>query len=543
MKRHCCIIVGFVVLASLTATAAYAQSAGPVACENLKNLKITETTIVSAQIVPAGEFVVPARGGGARGGERGGRGEGARGQGDRGASGPSTKDLPAFCRVIGVVSPSINFEVWLPPATGEKKWNGKFNGVGNGGLAGSISHSAMVQALARGYATASTDTGHVQGGEDSWAIGHPGLLIDFASRSIHMTAVAAKAVIKAYYEQGPQYSYFTGCSGGGGQALSEAQRFPGDYNGIVAGAPANFPTQMWPGELYAAWVTHRDPANMIPNEKLQMITDAVLSACDGQDGLKDGLLGDPRRCNFDPKSIQCSGSDGPNCLTAAQADSVRKIWAGLKDPRTGNLFWYGYERSSETGWPGHINNPFGASLSYLRLMVFQNHEWDWRKFDFSNPKNFALLVEASKNLGPILDSVNSDLSPFKKLGGKLIQYHGWIDQNIAPRNSISYYENTERTMGGRKATQDFYRLFLAPGMGHCGGGPGPNTLDALSSLEQWVEKKEAPGKIIATHATAGKVDRARPLCPYPQVATYKGTGSIDDAANFACTAPPARSTK
>jgi feruloyl esterase len=552
MKEDSCILfLGIVTLLALTTTMAYSQTAGSGSCENLKNLKIADTTITSAQIVPAGEFVAPARGGGMRGGTppagdlidqgrgggEGGR-EGGRGGGSRG--GPSTKELPAFCRVIGVVAPSNNFEVWLPPASGEKKWNGKFNGVGNGGMAGSISYSAMIQALARGYATASTDTGHVdKGGDDSWAIGHPELIVDFASRSIHMTTVAAKAVSKAYYEQAPQYSYFTGCSGGGGQALSEAQRYPSDYSGIVAGAPANFPTQMWPGELYAAYVTHRNPANMIPNEKLQVITDAVLAACDSMDGVKDGLLGDPRRCNFDPKTIQCPGPEGPNCLTAAQVDSVKKVWEGLKDPTTGKQFWYGYEMSSEQGWPGHINNPFGAPLSYFKYMVFQDPNWDWKTLNFSDPKGFAQIVEASKKLGLVLDSVNPDLSLLKKQGGKLIQYHGWDDQNISPRNSIAYFESVQKAMGGAKATDDFYRLFLAPGMGHCGGGAGPNTLDALSSLEQWVEKGKAPDQIIATHSTAVKVDRSRPLCPYPLVATYKGTGSIDDAANFSCTAPPA----
>jgi len=371
----------------------------------------------------------------------------------------------------------------------------------------------------------------------------PELLVDFASRSIHETAITAKAMIKAYYNQAPHYSYFTGCSGGGGQALSEAQRFPGDYNGIVAGAPANFPTHMWPGELYAAWVTHRDPANMIPNEKLPLIANAVLAACDSLDGVKDGVIGDPRRCNFDPATIQCPGPDGPNCLTAAQVDSVKKIYAGLKDPATGKLFWYGYERSSELGWPGHINNPFNIPLNYFKYMAFQNPNWDWKTFDFTNPKNFALVSEASKKLGPVLDSTDPDLTPFKKLGGKLIQYHGWIDQNISPLNSISYYESVEKTMGGEKVTQDFYRLFLAPGMGHCGGGAGPNTLDGLSALEQWVEQGKAPDQIIATHATGGKVDRARPLCPYPQVAKYKGTGSTDDPANFVCTSESSKSAK
>jgi feruloyl esterase len=502
----------------LSAVTAFGQAAAVGSCESLKSLKIPETSISLAQSVAAGEFAAPGRGG-------------------RGSTALSAKNLSAFCRVIGVVAAAINFEVWLPPASGDKRWNGKFNGVGNGGLAGSISYDAMMQSLDRGYATASTDTGHVDKfGNDSWAL-EENLLVDFASRSIHMTAIAAKAIVQAYYNQAPQYSYFTGCSGGGGQALSEAQRYPADYNGIVAGAPANFPTHLWPGELYAAWVTHRDEASRIPNEKLQLITNAALEACDAMDGVKDGVIDDPRKCDFNPAKIQCPGADGPDCLTAPQVDSVRKIYEGAKDPSTGKSFWHGYEKSSETLWPGHIINPFNTPLSYFKYMVLKDPNWDWKSLSFSDPKNFVMIEEASKKLGTILDSTNPDLTPFEKRGGKLIMYHGWLDQNISPRNSVQYFESVQKAMGGVKKTENFVRLFMAPGVEHCGGGPGPNTLDALSSLEQWVEKAKAPDQIIATHSTGGKVDRARPLCPYPQVAKYKGTGSTDDAANFICTLP------
>jgi feruloyl esterase len=293
---------------------------------------------------------------------------------------------------------------------------------------------------------------------------------------------------------------------------------------------------MWPGELYAAYVTHRAPENLIPNEKLPMIARAALAACDAQDGLKDGLIADPRRCAFDPVALQCKGpnaeKDAADCLTAGQVDSVRKIYEGLKDPVTGKLFWWGYEPSSEEGWPGHIQNPFVVPIGYFKYMAFNNPAWDWKTFDMADPKNFAALVAASNLLGPILNSIEPDLTAFQRLGGKLILYHGWLDQNISPRNSIRYYESVEDVMGND--TRDFARLFMAPGMGHCGGGPGPNTLDGLTALENWVEKKQAPQQIIASHATNGQVDRTRPLCPYPQVAVYKGSGSIDDAANFAC---------
>jgi feruloyl esterase len=540
MKFHMVRALGFLCATLvLMISSGYCQVATG-SCENLKNLKLPETTIVSAQPMAAGEFSPPGRGIAFGGGQPpfgGPPPDGKRGALPDIGPGPFDipKSMPAFCRVVGLVRPSINFEVWLPPASGEKKWNGKFNGVGNGGLAGFIAYDAMMQSLARGYAAASTDTGHVDKmNDDSWALDE-NLRVDFASRAIHMTAVAAKTIIRAYYRRDPQYSYFTGCSGGGGQALSEAQRYPADYNGIVAGAPANFPTHLWPGELYAAWVTHRDEASRIPNEKLPIIENAVIETCDAADGVKDGVIEDPRQCNFDPAKIQCSGADGPNCLTASQVDSVRKIYEGAKDPSTGKRFWYGYEKSSETFWPGHINNPFNTPISYLKYMVLKDPKWDWKTFSFSDPKSFAFLEDASNKLGSVLDSTNPDLTSFEKRGGKLILYHGWLDQNIAPRNTVQYFESVQKTMGGARKTDDFVRLFMAPGMTHCSGGPGPGNLDALSSLEQWVEEGTAPVRIIASHSSAGKVDRTRPLCPYPQVAKYKGTGSTDDAASFVCT--------
>ena len=434
-------------------------------CESLTSLKLPETTIVTAQLVAAGAFTPPAEAAGARGGPPP--------AGARTPPGEGPAGLPAFCRVAGTVAPEIHFEVWLPSPTGETSWNGKLNGVGNGGLAGNISYAAMMRSLARGYSTASTDTGHSnRPGNEAWALGHPERLVDFASRSIHMTARAAKAVIEAYYGQGPRFSYFTGCSCGGGQGLSEAQKYPADYDGIVAGAPANFPTRMWPGELYPAWVTHRDSASLVPREKLPLVNDAALAACDALDGVKDGVLDDPRRCRFDPATLLCQGEDGPSCLTAAQVDSVGRIYQGLKDPSSGTPFWPGYEISSELGWPGHVYEPGGPPVSYFKYMALQDPEWSWKSLDFSDPRLFGLLYASSNRLGPILDSTSPDLTAFKRLGGKLIVYHGWIDQNIAPRNSISYYQAVLATMGGERETQSFFRLFMVPGMGHCGGGPG-----------------------------------------------------------------------
>jgi feruloyl esterase len=524
---HACSFLAQLLALGTYAAQGSAPARGGTTCEGLQSLRLAEATITSAQAVGAGEFTPPAAGG--QGGRRPG--------GDR-PPGAEATSLPSFCRVAGVAAPQIRFEVWLPPPTGAGAWNGKLNGVGNAGLAGTISYGAMMQSLARGYATASTDTGHSsEPGNEGWALGHPELLVDFASRSIHVTALAAKGVVAAYYGRRPGHSYFTGCSCGGGQALSEAQRYPADYDGIVAGAPANFPTHMWPGELYPAWVTHRTPAHLIPEEKLPVIEKAALAACDAMDGVADGVLDDPRRCSFDPRTLLCKGEDRPDCLTAAQVDSVQRIYEGPRDPSSGKAFWPGYERTSEPGWPGHIFEPFGIPLSYFKYMALGDPGWDWRSFDFGDPRSFATLNDASRRLGPTLDSTAPDLSAFKKRGGKLIAYHGWLDQNIAPRNSISYYESVLATMGGERETQSFYRLFMVPGMGHCGGGPGASVFDVLAALERWVEDGQAPDRVAAAHVSNGKVDRTRPLCAYPRIARYQGKGSTDDAASFECQLP------
>jgi feruloyl esterase len=471
-------------------------------CENIVKMKLKNTIISSASIVAAGTELPPPVG-----------------------------NVPVtICRVVGAIDTNINFEVWMPVAG----WNGKFNGVGNGGLAGFINYGSMRTAVTRGYATTSTDTGHQAFlGDGSWALGHPELLVDFGYRAIHLTTVTAKTIVTGYYKQKPRYSYFTGCSGGGQQGLAEAQRYPKDYDGIVSGAPANYPTHMWPGELWPAWVTVTDPQGLI--NKLPLVTNAALAACDAHDGVTDGVLDDPRSCSFDPATLLCSGADSPDCLTATQVDWVKEIYAGLKDPTTAEQFWPGYEISSEINWGGHII-PFTIPISYFKYMVYEDPSWDYHTYDLTDPQNFEDIYEADSRLGPILNATDPNLTPFWARGGKLIMYHGWIDQNIAPRNSISYYESVVEKMGSKDQwkTSEFLRLFMAPGMGHCSGGPGPNTFDMLAALEQWVEKGIAPNRIIASHLTGGVVDRTRPLCPYPQVARWTGTGSTDDAENFVC---------
>jgi feruloyl esterase len=475
----------------------FSTFAAACSCEDLEELTLSGVTITSAESLSAGTNPAPV----------------------------GTLPIP-ICRVVAKIDDNINFEVWLP-ANNQKLWNGKFNGVGNGGLAGFINYSAMTAALARGYATASTDTGHQAFlGDGSWALNRPDLLVDFGYRAIHLMTRASKEIVRKYYGWSPRYSYFTGCSGGGQQGLAEAQRYPADYDGIVSGAPANFPTHMWPGELYPAWLTQKGTANEIPVAQLPLITNAVLAACDGLDGIKDGVLDDPRECDFDPSTL--------SFLTTAQVDSVKKIYDGLKDPTTRKQFWPPYEQSSEIGWGGHIGQPFSIPTSYFKYMVFEDESWNWKTFSFTDPNNFLIMDDAHYRLGPILNATEADLTAFKKLGGKLLMYHGWIDQNIAPRNSINYYESVMESMGGKCRTEDFLRLFMAPGMQHCNGGPGPDTFDSLGALEKWVERGIAPERIIASHLTNGVVDRTRPLCPYPEVAQYRGWGSSNNAKNFLC---------
>jgi feruloyl esterase len=295
---------------------------------------------------------------------------------------------------------------------------------------------------------------------------------------------------------------------------------------------------MWPGELWPAWVTHKDPSSLIPPGKLPMIQSAAVAACDANDGVKDGIIRDPRTCRFDPAAIQCTGGDAPNCLMAGQVASVRAIYGGLKDPTNGEQFWPGFEPGSESAWDSHIGGAFGTPLAYFKYFYLGDPSWDWRAFDMTDPKNMQLMYDADARFRPILNSTDPDINSFKRAGGKLILYHGWADSFIAPRNSIAYYESVMAFQGGEGPTQDFLRLFMVPAMMHCGGGNGPNTFDALAALENWVENGQAPVSITASHAGSdGKVDRMRPLCVYPEVELYKGSGDINDAASFACGNP------
>jgi feruloyl esterase len=476
------------------------------ACERLASLTMSNATVTSAQVVPAGQFKPPA---------------GA----DAGFA-----DLPSFCRVALTIAPSrdsdIKAETWLPLSG----WNAKFQEVGNGGWSGDIQYDALAEALRRGYATASTDTGH-KGGSASFALGHPEKVIDFGYRAIHETALKSKAIIAAMYGAAQRFSYFTGCSGGGRQAFAEAQRYPEDFEGIIAGAPGYDRTDESFQLVALAQAMLRDPASRIPPEKLSVLHQAALDTCDARDGVKDGIINDPTRCKFDPAVTQCKGPDGSNCLTQAQVETAKKFYAPLNDPKTGDEVFPGFEPGSELRWAGLASGPLTMADDLFKYVVFQDPKWDYMTLDVSRHLALARKIDNGT-----ISPTSPNLKPFVGRGGKLLIYHGWGDQNVAPRSSVEYYKKLVAALGQHQV-DDSVRLYMAPGMGHCGGGEGPNVFDTLTALEQWREHGVAPKEIIASQITNGSVSRMRPLCPYPQVAQYKGTGSTDQAENFFCRLP------
>lgn len=447
------------------------------------------------------------------------------------SAGEDFSDLPAFCRVAATLTPSsdsdVKIEVWLPT----ENWNGKLQSVGNGAWSGAIAYPAMSDALRHGYATASTDTGHV-GNTARFALGHPEKLIDFAYRSEHEMTLKAKAIVSAFYGSAPKYSYWNGCSAGGRQALKEAQMFPADYDGIIAGSPG----LDWSGRsaqaVRIAQALQKEDARLSP-AKAQLLHSAVLQACDELDGLKDGLIADPTRCTFDPQVLECKGADVPSCLTSAQVASARLIYTTTVNPQTKREV-DGLEPGSELGWTelGWTVSARATGLDQFRYVVFKDPAWDIARYNFDTD-----VARIDEGESAALNANDPNLKPFLDRGGKLLQYHGWSDPQISPLNSTQYYKRVIAALGGAAKVQGSYRLFMAPGMAHCGGGEGPNEFDKVAALEQWVEKGKPPDSIIAAHSEGGSVDRTRPLCPYPQFAVYKGSGNIDVAANFTCKSP------
>ena len=501
-------------------SAADGRKPKPMACADLTQLRLKDTTIELAQLLPAGANPAPVG-----------------------------TIATAICRVVGVTEPAVRFEVWMPTET----WNDKFQLVGNGGTAGVISYGAMRTGLARNYAVASTDTGHVSSGafDSTWALGRPDLVADFGHRATHLTAVNGKAITRAFYGEKPRYSYYVGCSKGGQQGLMEAQRYPEDFDGLIAGDPANNWTRFYAGShLGFSHSTLKDPESYIPASKTALLGNATRQACDAIDGIVDGVIDDPRKCKVDPAVLTCQAGQDPNtCFTPKQVQAVREIWAGVRTP-WGELVHPPLVPGAEDGpggWAAWTTGaaPFTglhwlAADGFFKYMVFENPAYDPMTFNFGSDLLFSL-----HKVGPSLDAIDPDLRKLDKRGSKLIVYHGWSDPDISPLNSINYFEDVASFMrhrgddrqDARERVNDFFRLFMVPGMQHCSGGPGPNTFDMLTALEEWVEKGKAPERIVASHLTGGVVDRTRPLCVYPRVALYTGTGSTNDAANFKCRLP------
>jgi feruloyl esterase len=361
-------------------------------------------------------------------------------------------------------------------------------------------------------------------------MGHPEKLIDFGYRSMHEMAIRSKAIIQAYYSRTPQLSYYQGCSTGGRQGLMEAQRYPEDFDAIIAGAPVNNVVHLNIQSVARQVDVLREPSRIIPASKLTLFADAVVAACDGNDGVKDGIVSNPQTCKFDPQVLMCKDGDGPDCLTAVQVETAKRAWGPVKT-KSGEVVYPGSSPGFESGYrmpaQGSALNPLFTDMP--RYVGHQDANWDVMSFDLD-----ADLALALKNAS-FIEATNPDLAKFKARGGKLLLYHGWADPGPAPQNTIDYVSSVTKKLGGGQ--DDWMRLFLMPGMGHCGGGVGPDRADFLGAMEAWREKGEAPGRIVATRAAGrGRTEMTRPLCPYPQVASYTGNGSTDDAKNFVCSA-------
>jgi feruloyl esterase len=492
--------------------AAFAQTP----CERLKSLTLPNATITTAQAIPKGPYLpagLPAD-----------------------AAQYAKVQLPEYCRVSVVLTPSsdshIEVELWMPA---QASWNGKYQAVGGGGWVGSFNFNGMLNALQQGYATSSTDTGH-KGPEAAFAVGHPEKLVDFAYRAVHEMTIKSKAIITAFYGRGPRFSYWNGCSTGGRQGIMEAVRYPEDFDGIIAGAPANNQLQLGAWRINLDTTIRKDPRRIVPRSKMLLVNRAVLAACDALDGVKDGLLSEPMKCHFDVSTLLCRNGDAENCLTASQVEAVNMAYAPVTK-RNGDLIYPGLVPGGEADWPVSAFNgapdPGAIDLGIFRYVAHEDAAWDWRTFDLE--RDTALALEK----GGYIEVTDPNLQNFKAHGGKLLIYHGWNDGGtggaISPLNTVNYYSSILGKMGPQQ--EDWLRLFMVPGMDHCGGGPGPNQFAVVSAMESWREKGQAPTQITAYRVRNDHVDMSRPLCPYPQVATYKGTGDTNEAANFVCKAP------
>lgn len=450
--------------------------------------------------------------------------------------------LPAYCKILGSAHPTadsdIRFEVAIPDT-----WNGRYLQVGNGGFAGVIPERAFLPGLAQGYAVAGTDDGHQStiNTDASWALNHPEKQIDFGYRALKETTDAAKAIIQTYKGTSPRFSYFQGCSDGGREALMEVQRFPRDFDGIIAGDPANHWTHLLAGAAWDHQALTATRGSYLPLEKLKLVEAEAVRQC----GDRDGIIEDPMACRFRPEKLKCRTGDMASCLTGEQLAALHKIYDGPRNPRTGEKIIAGFSPGGEgevNGWSRWITGPsadgkqaliyqFGSN--FFRYVVKAAPDFDLRQLNFDSD-----VAAGDARFGPVFNSYDPDLTAFRNRGGKLIQYHGWADPAIPALDSVDYWRLVQRKMG---PTGDFYRLFLAPGMLHCGGGPGPNAIAALPAIADWVEHNKPPEALVATKYRGddptGPIERQRPLCAFPAKAQWDGKGDRNSLASFRCVAP------
>jgi len=484
---------GILFLCWLMAASASAQQM-ELSCESLGSQLLSEGFITATELVEAGRFEPPSN------------------------NSEIYSQLGAFCRVSAVLSPvtgsTIEIEVWLPT-----NWNNKLVAVGNGGFAGVISYDALAEALAEGFAAVSTDTGH-QGGTPDFLFDKV-TLADFAYRSIHEMTVAAKILVTNFYSTAPRLTYFNGCSTGGRQALTAAQRYPGDFDGIVAGAPANSTIRMTMQQLWNSRIVNDTPGLDLSEDDFMLVNGAMLAACDGLDGLEDGIIENPAMCHAEPASI--AG------LSALEVEAVQKIYQGPVNPDNGDLIYPGFAKGSELGWSAMVNRqPFAYSNAMQAYVVNQDADWDFMDMDYAG--DLTDLDEIVDALG--MQAIDPDISEFINNGGKLLLYHGWNDPLISPFNSINYYNQVQAAVSLN--TRESVRLFMMPGVNHCRGGNGFDTWSKLQVIDTWRESGQAPERINAARFENNGVMSTRPLCAYPQVAVYTDGAESSDAASFQC---------
>ncbi len=496
------------ITAVLAALAQSAHAAGA-DCATLAQLSLPNTQIDEAAVIAKGAYPAPV------------------GQNGQPQNPALYASLPAFCRVKATLRPSadsdIKVEVWLP----QEGWNGRLQAVGNGAFSSTPQYGALAQALAAGYTGVATNTGK-EGNSGDTLIGRPEKLKDWGYRAVHEMTVTAKAVITARYGSPAKYSYWNSCSTGGRQGLVAAEYFPEDFDGIADGDAANPMTRNQASTIFSTLAVNQEEAGFLSAAKWQAYRNAVMEKCDAIDGLKDGLLENPMACKFEPKEMLCKNGDNDSCLTAPQIAALSRVHAGMKNPRTGESLHPGWQVGAVPNTNMMVGRrPEQVAIDTFRVL-FNNPDWDYKTMDFD--KDIARADQLGRNLMDASDPTR--LKAFLARGGKLMMYHGWSDTNISPLLGLDYYNKAVAANGGRAKTDNSIRMFMLPGLGHCGP-----YFDKMPPIVDWVENGKAPDRIVVNHAGPdGKVTRTRPACVWPQIAKYNGTGSIDEAANFSCAA-------